>query len=193
VAGPRSNLLRPERRVEHVVALRPEICTLDLNTMTFGREVEINVPWSAQRMAEMIHDAGVKPELELFDTGDIAVASDLLAEGALRSLPMVSLVTGIRYGFPSTPDVLATAARLLPRDAGWNGFGFRRMASPMLALAFLLGEHIQTNIKNISCIAKGQLCRGNAELVARGRDIIEKLGGEIADPGGACRIMGLPE
>jgi uncharacterized protein (DUF849 family) len=193
VAGPRTNLMRPEGRVEHVVALRPEICTLDLNTMTFGREVVINMPWSVRRMAEIIHDCGVKPELELFDTGDIALARDLLAEGALRSPPMVSLVTGIRYGFPSTPDVMATAVRLLPPDALWTGFGVGRMAFPMLAQAFLLGGHVRIGMEDTSYISKGQLCRDNAELVARGRDIVEKLGGEIAGPGEARRMLGLPE
>lgn len=193
VAGPRTNLLMPEARVEHVVALRPEICTLDLNTMTFGREVVINMPWSVRRMAEMMHDAGVKPELELFDTGAISLARDLLAEGALHSPPMVSLVTGIKYGLPSTPDVLATAVRLLPADAVWTGFGVGRMAFPMLAQAYLLGGHVRIGMEDTSYIARGRLCRDNAELVAQGRDIIEKLGGDIATAGEARRMLGLPD
>ncbi len=193
VAGPRTNLMRPEGRVEHVLALKPEICTLDLNTMTFGREVVINVPWSVRRMAELIYDAGVKPELELFDTGDIALARDLLAEGALHSPPMISLVTGIRYGFPASPDVMATAARLLPRDALWTGFGVGRMAFPMLAQAYLLGGHVRIGMEDTSYISKGQLCRDNAELIATGRDIIEKLGGQIASTGEARRMLGLAE
>jgi len=193
VAGPRTNLMRPEGRVEHVLALKPEICTLDLNTMTFGREVVINVPWSVRRMAELIYDAGVKPELELFDTGDIALARDLLAEGALHSPPMISLVTGIRYGFPASPDVMATAARLLPRDALWTGFGVGRMAFPMLAQAYLLGGHVRIGMEDTSYISKGHLCRDNAELIATGRDIIEKLGGQIASTGEARRMLGLAE
>lgn len=193
VAGPRTNLVRPERRVEHVLALKPEVCTLDLNTMTFGREVVINVPWTVRRMAEMIHEVGVKPELELFDTGDIMLARDLLAEGALHSPPMVSLVTGIKYGMPSTPDMLATAARMLPGDAQWTGFGIGRMAFPMLAQSFLLGGHVRIGMEDTSYIAKGQLCRDNAELVERGRDIIEKLGGRIASAGEARRMLGLAE
>lgn len=193
VAGPRTTLMRPEGRVKHVLALKPEVCTLDLNTMTFGREVVINVPWSVRRMAGMIHEAGVKPELELFDTGDIMLARDLLAEGALPSPPMVSLVTGIRYGMPSTPDMMGTAARMLPGDAQWTGFGVGRMAFPMLAQAFLLGGHVRIGMEDTSYIAKGRLCRDNAELVARGRDIIEKLGGRIASAGEARRMLGLAE
>ena len=106
---------------------------------------------------------------------------------------MVSLVTGVKYGFPATPDVLATAARLLPRDALWTGFGVGRMEFPMLAQAFLLGGHVRIGMEDTSYIAKGQLCRDNAELVERGRDIVEKLGGEIASPGEARRMLGLPD
>lgn len=193
IAGPRTTLMRPEGRVEHVLALKPEICTLDLNTMTFGREVVINVPWSVRRMGEMIRDAGVKPELELFDTGDIALARDLLAEGALDSPPMISLVTGIKYGFPAAPDVLATAARMLPAGALWTGFGVGRMAFPMLAQSYLLGGHVRIGMEDTSYISKGKLCRDNAELVATGRDIIEKLGGQIASTGEARRMLGLPD
>ncbi len=193
VAGPRTNIMRPEGRVEHVLALKPEICTLDLNTMTFGREVVINVPWSVRRMAELIHAAGVKPELELFDTGDIALARDLLADGSLHAPAMISLVTGIKYGFPASPDVMATAARLLPRDALWTGFGVGRMAFPMLAQAYLLGGHVRIGMEDTSYISKGKLCRDNAELVATGRDIIEKLGGQIASAGEARQMLGLPE
>ena len=57
LAGPRTNLLVPERRVQHVLALRPDICTLDLNTMVFGGEVVINTPSSIEKMAAMIYEA----------------------------------------------------------------------------------------------------------------------------------------
>ncbi|MCC2663689.1 MAG: NADPH:quinone reductase, partial [Geminicoccaceae bacterium] len=68
VAAPGSTLVRPERRVEHVVALRPEICSLDLNTMWFGSAVVINTPRNAAIMARAIREAGVMPELEVFDS-----------------------------------------------------------------------------------------------------------------------------
>src|SRR5258705_4597547 len=73
VAAAGTTLMAPEERVEHVVALRPDICTLDLNTMNSGKEVVINTPSNVRRMAKVINDAGVKPEIELFDSGDIAL------------------------------------------------------------------------------------------------------------------------
>lgn len=191
VAGPRTTLLRPEARVEHIVALRPDIATLDLNTMNSGGEVVINTPESARVMADIINSAGAKPELEVFDTGDIQLAHDLLAAGTLKSPAMFTLVTGIKYGFPSTPDAMAMAARMLPRDATWTGFGIGRMSFPMAALAYLLGGHVRVGLEDSSYIAKGVLAKGNGELVERACDIVTKLGGQIAGALEARAMLGL--
>ena len=77
VAGPRTNLLPPLRRVEHIVELRPEIATLDLNTMTFGNETVINTPRNVRIMAQAIYDCSTKPEIELFGSGDIELARNV--------------------------------------------------------------------------------------------------------------------
>jgi uncharacterized protein (DUF849 family) len=109
IAGPRTNLLGPERRVEHVVALKPDICTLDLNTMTFGQEVVINTPPNLRKMAAAIYESGAVPEIELFDSGDIHLMSDFFTEGVLRGPLLVSLVLGVKYGFPATPAAMSFA------------------------------------------------------------------------------------
>ena len=82
VAAEGTTLMAPEKRVEHIAALRPDICTLDLNTMNSGREVVINTPPNVRRMAKVIAEVGVKPEIELFDSGDIALMRDLLPKDA---------------------------------------------------------------------------------------------------------------
>ena len=191
VAGPRTTLMRPEKRVEHITALKPDIATLDLNTMTFGNEVVINTPANVEIMAEIINAAGSKPELEVFDTGHIVLAQDLMKAGVLTSPAMFTIVTGVKYGFPSTTDVMATAARMLPRDAVWTGFGVGRMSFPMAMQAYLLGGHVRVGLEDNSYIAKGVLAKGNGELVERARDLIEKLGGQIAGPSEAREILGL--
>ena len=80
LAGPGTTLIRPEARVKHIAALRPDVCTLDLNTMNSGGQVVINTPENVRRMARIIREAGVKPEIELFDSGDIALLHDLIAD-----------------------------------------------------------------------------------------------------------------
>lgn len=191
VAGPRTTLMRPEKRVEHIVALKPDIATLDLNTMTFGNEVVINTPGSVKIMADMINSAGSKPELEVFDTGHIQLAQDLLKAGTLKSPAIFTIVTGVKYGFPSTTDVMATAARMLPTDAVWTGFGVGRMSFPMAVQSYLLGGHVRVGLEDNSYIAKGVLAKGNGELVERVRELIEKLGGQIASAAEARSILGL--
>jgi uncharacterized protein (DUF849 family) len=85
VGGLRTNLLRPEQRVAQVIALKPDVCTFDLNTMTFGQEAVINTPPNLRKMAAVIYESGVVPEIELFDSGDVQLMNDFLAEGVLRA------------------------------------------------------------------------------------------------------------
>jgi uncharacterized protein (DUF849 family) len=179
VPGPRTNFLRPEKRVEHVVALRPDVCTLDLNTMTFGSEVVINTPPNVRKMAAIINEMGVKPELELFDTGDIQLMHDFFAEGVLKRPALVSLVLGVKYGFPATPAAMAYAKSMLPDDTVWTGFGIGRAAFPMVAQSFLLGGMVRIGMEDTVHVARGQLTKGNGELVEKARHIVELLGGEI--------------
>ena len=191
IAGPRTNFLRPERRVEHVVALRPEICTLDLNTMTFGQEVVINLPPSVRRMAEIIYDCGVKPELELFDSGDIQLMVDLFQQGVLRKPALASLVLGVKYGFPASSEAMAFGRSMLPPEVAWTGFGIGRAAFPMLAQSWLYGGHARIGMEDCVHIAKGKLTAGNGEMVEKARWILEQLGAEIASPDEARSMLGL--
>jgi uncharacterized protein (DUF849 family) len=191
IAGPRTNLMPPLRRVEHVVALKPDVCSLDLNTMTFGGEVVINMPPSVKKMAEAIYDSGVRPELELFDTGDIHLARDLLAEGSLKSPALANIVLGIKYGLPATPEVMAFAKSLLPPQTEWSAFGVGRMAFPMLVQAYLLGGHVRIGMEDTVFLDKGVKTCGNGELVEKARWLIGKLGGELASAEHARERLGL--
>ena len=130
VAAPGTTLTVPERRVAHVAALRPEICTLDLNTMVSGGEVVINTPKTIARMAKVIREAGVLPELEVFDSGDIRIAHELIGQGVLEGPGLYSIVMGIRYGFPASPEALLYARGLLPAGATWTGFAVSRTVLP---------------------------------------------------------------
>ncbi len=191
VAAPGSTLVRPERRVEHVVALRPEICSLDLNTMWFGNAVVINTPRNATIMAEAIREAGVMPELEVFDTGDLQLAHQLLADGVLAHPPLFQIVLGIRNGFPATPETLMFARTLLPPDAMWAAMGIGRMEFPIVAQACLLGGHVRVGLEDNLYLEKGVLAPSNAALVERAAQIVQLLGRTVATPARARRILGL--
>ena len=191
VAAPGSTLVRPERRVEHVVALKPEICSLDLNTMWFGSAVVINTPRNAAIMAAAIRKAGVTPELEVFDSGDIQLAHQLLADGVLARPPLFQVVLGIRNGFPATPETLLYARSLLPADAMWAAMGIGRMEFPIVAQACLLGGHVRVGLEDNVYLDKGVLAPSNAALVERAVTIVELLGRSVATPAEARAILGL--
>jgi 3-dehydrocarnitine:acetyl-CoA trimethylamine transferase len=191
IAGPGTTLVRPERRVEHVVALKPEICSLDLNTMWFGNAVVINTPKNAKIMAEAIREAGVMPELEVFDSGDLQLAHQLLSEGVLARPPLFQVVLGIRNGFPATPETLLYAKSLLPADAIWAAMGIGRMEFPIVAQACLLGGHVRVGLEDNLYLSRGVLAPSNAALVERAVQLIELLGRSVATPAEARSILGL--
>lgn len=191
IAAPGTTLLPPAERIRHVLELRPEICTLDLNTMWFGNSVVINTPRNVAIMAEAIRGAGVKPELEVFDSGDIRLAHSLIAEGLIAGPPMFQIVTGVRYGFAATPETMTFARSLLPAGCQWAGFGIGRMSFPMVAQSFLLGGHVRVGLEDTVHIEKGILAPSNAAMVAKAARIVRDLGGSIATPTEARALLGL--
>jgi len=191
VAAPGTTLLPPERRVEHILALKPDICSLDLNTMNSGADVVINTPKNVTKMAEAIRRAGVKPELEIFDSGDIHLARDLIDSGVLDGPGLWTFVSGVKYGFGASPETLLYARSLLPPGAIWSAFGVGRFEFPIVAQAWLAGGHVRVGLEDNIYIEKGVLAESNAALVARARDIIKMLGGEIATSRDARASLGL--
>ncbi len=191
IAAPGSTLCAPEKRVAHVEALQPDICTLDFNTMWSGQASVINAPRNLEIMAGRIYDAGVKPEIEVFDSGDLHMVKDFVARGVLRTPLMVQMVLGVRFGAVANPATMAYLVSQLPDGTEWAAFGIGRVAFPMLAQAWLLGGHIRIGMEDTAHIAKGQHCESNAQLVGKAARIIGDLGGALATPDEARAILGI--
>jgi len=192
IAAAGTTLMVPEKRVEHIAVLRPEICTIDLNTMNSGKEVVINTPGNVRRMAKVMRDAGVKPEIELFDSGDIALMHDLLKDGTLEGPALCSFVMGVRYGFQASPETVLYARNLLPPDAEFTAIGIGKAAFTAVAQSYLAGGHVRVGLEDTVYLSRGQLASSNAALVEKARRIVEDLGGQIATPREAREIIGLP-
>ena len=190
-AAPGTLFATPEVRTEHIVELKPEICTLDLNTMWFGGGAVINSPRNLKIMAGRMYAAGVKPELEVFDLGHLVMAQDLIADETLKLPALCQIVTGIKYGMPSTPETLLLAKSLLPKNCEWAAFGPGRYAFPMLAQAFILGGHCRIGMEDTVHIAKGTPAPSNAALVEKAVRIIRDLGGKVATVTEARQLIGL--
>ena len=191
VAAAGSTLCAPEKRVAHVEQLRPDICTLDFNTMWSGQASVINTPRNLEIMAERIYRAGVKPEIEIFDSGDLHMVKDFVSRGIIKTPLMVQMVLGVRFGAVADPQTMAYLVSQLPDNTVWAAFGIGRMAFPMLAQAYLLGGHVRIGMEDTAYIRKGEHCRSNAQLVEKAVAIIKHLGGSIATPGEARAILGL--
>lgn len=191
IADPSSTITTAVKRTEHVAALKPDVCSLDLNTMWFGTAAVINVPDSVREMAQIIRESGVKPELEVFDSGDIRLASDLLAEGVLEAPPFFQIVLGVKYGFAMNPETMFYARSQLPAGSNWAAFGISRMSFPMVAQSWLLGGHCRVGMEDGVYLSRGVLAPNNAALVTKARRIIEDLGGQVATVDEARQILGI--
>lgn len=189
--GPGTNFLTPERRVEHILELRPEICTLDVATMNFGDTVFANTVPHLRRMAQLIKDAGVKPEMEVFDLGHIPLAKRLIADGLIDGIPMLQVCLGIKWGAPATPETLMFMKNALPHDAVWAAFGIGPTEFPVVAQSILLGGHVRVGLEDNLYIEHGVLARDNAQLVEKAAKIIRILGEDVASPDEARDILNL--
>lgn len=191
VAGPGTSLTVPEERVRHVIQLKPDICSLDLNTMFSNGSVVVNTPAAVTEMARAVMASGVKPELEVFDSGDILLANDLIKGGVIRERSFFQIVLGVRYSAAATPSALAYMSSLLPEGSVWSAFGIGAAEFPIVAQSYLLGGHVRVGLEDNVYIEKRKLARDNAQLVEKAVRIVRDLGGTVATPDDARRILSL--
>lgn len=189
--GPGTDMVGPEERLAHVEALRPEICSLDCGTMNFGdNEIYINTPQYLREMAEMIQGWGVKPELEVFDLGQISFARQLVDAGLVASPPLFQICLGIPWGAPANTESMLAMRNALPVGANWAGFAISRMEMPMIAQAVLLGGNVRVGLEDNLYLSRGVLA-SNAQLVERAVGIIESLGSRVVGPEEAREQLGM--
>lgn len=191
VGGPGTTMTPPLMRVRHVIDLRPDICSLDVGSMNFGETGFVNTPGHLRIMAKAISDAGVKPELEVFEPGHIMLARKLIDDGYIGRPALFQICLGIPWGAPATPESMMFMRSLLPPDAMWAGFGISRMEFPMVAQAVILGGHVRVGLEDNLYIESGVLASNNAQLVERAVRIVQSLGADVATPEEARKILGL--
>jgi uncharacterized protein (DUF849 family) len=190
-AGPASTMRGPEERVRHVQDLRPDICSLDMGSLNMGNRVFINTPAHLQTMAAAIREAGVLPELEVFETGHLLLAKKFLEQGYVKPPGMFQICLGIAWGQPATPEAMMYMRNLLPKDSPWFAFGISLHQFPMVAQTVLLGGHVRVGLEDNLYLERGKLAPSNAALVEKARRIIEELGDFVASPAEAREILGL--
>uniref|UniRef100_A0A9E8CNE3 3-keto-5-aminohexanoate cleavage protein n=1 Tax=Bosea sp. NBC_00436 TaxID=2969620 RepID=A0A9E8CNE3_9HYPH len=181
----------PEERMEHVLDLRPDICSLDVATMNFGAHAFVNIASHVERIAQEVRKAGVKPELEIFDLGHAALALNLLKRGLFSDPPWFQFCLGVPWGAPATTEAMLAMRQMMPSEARWSAFGVGAQQFPMAAQAVVLGGHVRVGLEDNLYLSRGVLAPGNAPLVARAAEIVRVLGAEVASPAEARGILGL--
>ncbi|WP_152352491.1 BKACE family enzyme [Brachybacterium subflavum] len=187
-----TDLVPQAERLAHVEALRPEICTLDCGTLNFGEgsNIYVSTPDMMREGAARIRELGVKPELEIFDTGNLWFANVMYEEGLLDDPPMYQLCMGIPYGAPVSTGLLTAMVDMLPATAQFTSFGIGRHQLPWVAQSVLAGGHVRVGLEDNLYLSKGVKAT-NAQLVERARTLIEGMGARVASPNEARDILGL--
>ena len=171
-------------RLAHVEELRPEICTLDCGTMNFaagGDYVMVNTPAMLKAMARRVQELGVRPELEVFDTGHLVFVEELIRDGLVDDPPLIQLCTGIPYGAPDDLATLLAMVHRLPPNAIFSTFSIGRMQLPFVALAPLVGANVRVGLEDNLYLSRGRLAT-NADLVERAIAILEAMNVRVLAP-----------
>jgi uncharacterized protein (DUF849 family) len=179
-------------RMAHVEALLPEICSMDCGSFNYMGQNYVYV--STQTMLELgakrLQEIGVKPELEVFDTGQIWFAKRMIENGMIDSPPLFQVCLGIPWGAPATPSVFQAMVNELPEGCNWTGFAIGAMEMPIVAQSLLLGGNVRVGLEDNLYLEKGVLA-SNAQLVDRARTIVESMGASVQTPAEARATMGL--
>ena len=181
--GQDTDLVGALDRLPHVDELLPEICSLDCGSLNFGDGslVYVSTPDMLRRGAKRIRELGVKPELEIFDTGHLSFALQMLSEGLLDDPPLFQLCYGIPWGAPADVGVLKACVDMLPPGSNWTAFAISRNQMAFAAQAVLLGGHVRVGLEDNLYLSRGVFA-SNAQLVERARNIAESLGARVLSP-----------
>jgi uncharacterized protein (DUF849 family) len=189
--GAGSDFVPALERIAHVEQLRPEICSLDCGPVEFSEQVvQIFTVQMVRRMAQRIHELGVKPEIEVFDFAGLTIANQMIIEGLVTDPPWFQLCLGIPWATPASTHTMKALSDALPAGSLWSGFGLSRMEMPMVAQAVLLGGNVRVGLEDNLYLSKG-VPATNADLVERAVTIVEHLGARAVSPDEARSKLGL--
>ena len=180
--GPGTDLVGPLTRLVHVEQLLPDICTLDCGTLNFGDgdTIYVSTPAALRAGAKRITELGVKAELEIFDTGHLWFANQMIKEGLLHD-PLFQLCMGIPWGAPADTTTMKAMVDNVPQGATWAAFGIGRMQMPMAAQAVLLGGQVRVGLEDNIWLDKG-VHASNGQLVERVIELIRCMGAKPMTP-----------
>jgi uncharacterized protein (DUF849 family) len=182
----------PFEERERLVEARPRMASLNPCSMSFGSGEFRNPPDGVRRLAARMRELGVKPELEIYDTGHLEVALALAEEGLLEQPLQFSVVMGIRGGMPATPTALVQLVERLPEGAIWQAIAIGRWNLPMTAIGLAMGGNARTGMEDSLLLRRGVPVDSNAQLVERLVRVAQALERDVAGVAEVERLLALP-
>ena len=138
-----------------------------------------------------MRDLGVKPELEIYDTGHLEACLRLRDKGLLPEALQFSIVLGVQGGMAATADNLLTMVRRLPEGAVWQVIAIGRTNLELTAIGLALGGNARAGLEDTLYLGKGQLAEGSTPLVERAARLATELGRDIATVEQTYAALGL--
>jgi len=187
--APGSDFCTQEERMRHVIDLcqegkyRPDIATLDCGSLNFGdgNRAYVSTPHYLRQGAQICKDLGIKPEFEIFDTGNLWFVKQMIKEGLVAPPPLVQLCMGIAWGVPADTGHLLAMVNSMPEGAVFSSFAISRMQMPWVAQSILVGGNVRVGLEDNLYLSKG-VYASNAQLVEKARGIIEAMGARVIGP-----------
>jgi uncharacterized protein (DUF849 family) len=177
---------------EKLVELRPRMATLNPCSMSFGAGEFLNPPAGVRRLAARMQELGVKPELEIYDTGHLDAVLRLRDEGLLDGPLQFSIVLGVAGGAAATPMNLVEMVRRLPEGAIWQVIAIGRNNLSMTDIGLAMGGNARAGMEDTLYLGKGRPTQGNDPLVARAVALAKDLDRDIATVEETVKLLGLP-
>ena len=189
---PETNFWPWQKRLEHIEAVLPDVCSLDVPIMNYMDGVYCNLPEHVRSIAKRLQEIKVKPEIECFDLGDLWATQRFIDEGIFDAPPLIQLCMGVKYAAQATPKGLMAMYDILPENCVWGTLGVGSAQMQMVAQSALLGGNVRVGLEDNLYISKGNLAT-NEQLVDGAIEIIQRLGGDISSVKKARKTLNLRE
>ena len=172
--------------------LIPEMATMDAGSMNVkGDFVFHNSVAFLEKLGRRAQELGIRPEIEVMDTGMVYTALRLIEQGYIKSPPHFQMVLGMENGMAATVENLVYMKNLLPPGATWSAFGVGKAHLTILMATLALGGHVRVGMEDNIYLDAGQKASSNVDFVERTRRIIELNNKRPATPEETRAMLGL--
>lgn len=174
--------------------LMPDMGSLTLASLNFSQTASVNSPEMIQRLAGRMAEAGIKPELEAFDSGMVNYAHFLAHKGLIKPPFYFNLILGNVATAQARPAQLGLMMSELPTGSIWAGGGVGAAQLTMNAMGMLFGHGARVGLEDYLWLdSERQHLATNSEMVKRCTDLAATFGKHAALPQEVRTALGLIE